>query len=100
MADRRVGSVDRGEPFHILVNGRSIAAYRGETVAGVLLAAGIRSFRRTTETGAERGQFCGMGVCYDCLIDYDDQFSVRACMTPAVPDMDVTVPEQLDEDER
>lgn len=100
MTDRRVEPVDRGKSFHIYVNGRALPAYRGETVAGVLLAAGIRCFRRTVETGAERGQFCGMGVCYDCLIDHDDQFSVRACMTPAVPDMDVSVPEQLDEAER
>lgn len=100
MVDRRAGPVARGEPFRILVNGRSVQAYRGETVAGALLAAGIRSFRHTMETGAQRGQFCGMGICYDCLIDHDDQFSVRACMTPAVPDMDVRVPDQLDEDER
>lgn len=98
MVERRVGPVVRGGPFQIFVNGRPIPAYEGETVAGALLAADIRLFRRTLETGEGRGQFCGMGVCYDCLIDCDDHFSVRACMTPALPDMEVRVPDLVDSD--
>lgn len=97
MAERRVGPVERGEEFRIFVNGKPVAAYPGETVAGALIAAGIRSFRRTMETQADRGQFCGMGVCYDCLVDHDDQYGVRACMTAAVPGMSVRVPRHPDE---
>ena len=93
---QRVGSVARGEAFQVFVNGSPLPAYRGETIAGVLLAAGINIFRRTMETGAERGQFCGMGICYDCLIDFDEQFAVRACMTAAQPGMKITVPTQAD----
>lgn len=96
--DRRVGPVRRGEAFQISVNGRPISAYRGETVAGALLAAGINIFRHTVETGAVRGPFCGMGVCYDCLVDFDEEFAVRACMTAAEPGMKITVPAQRDGD--
>lgn len=98
--ERRAGPVERGEAFHIYVNGSPVSAYRGETVAGALLAADINIFRRTMETGAERGPFCGMGVCYDCLVDCGEEFSVRACMTAAKPGMSITVPARRDGDGR
>src|SRR5258705_2554161 len=59
--------------------GRSIAARRGESVAAALTAAGVRGLR-TTRSGAERGIFCGMGVCQECLVEIDGR-PQRACMT-------------------
>ena len=97
MADRRVGPVNRGDSFQMLVNGAPVSAYPGETLAGVLLAAEISIFRKTVESGASRGQFCGMGVCYDCLVEVDGQGSLRACMTPAMPGMCVTIPHESEE---
>lgn len=90
--DLRVAPVNRGQSFNICVNGQTIPAYPGETVAGALLAAGVNIFRKTFETGHERGQFCGMGVCYDCLIDVDGRVSQRACMTAVTPGMTIDVP--------
>lgn len=90
--DLRVAALDRGKAFEILVNDSPISAYPGETVAGALLAAGINILRQTVETGAERGQFCGMGVCYDCLVNVDDRQAERACMTAAIPGMRISVP--------
>ena len=92
MTDLRVVPVDRGEPFDISVNGVPTRAYPGETIAGVLLAAGITMFRRTVEMNRERGAFCGMGVCYDCLVDVDGRRRLRACMTAAAPGMKIEVP--------
>ena len=31
--------------------------------------------------GAPRGVFCGMGVCFDCLVVIDGEPSRRACVT-------------------
>ena len=64
----------------ITVDGEAVPAYPGETVATVLLAAGRRTFRHT-DHAAPRGLFCGMGICYDCLVTVDGQPDVRACMT-------------------
>jgi len=64
----------------ITVDGEAVAAYPGETVATALLAAGRRTFRHT-DHGAPRSLFCGMGVCFDCLVTVDGQPDVRACMT-------------------
>ena len=66
----------------VTVDGDPVQAYPGETVATVLLAAGRRTFRHTDQLHAPRGLFCGMGVCFDCLVTIDGQANVRACMTP------------------
>jgi predicted molibdopterin-dependent oxidoreductase YjgC len=75
---RPSGSVTVG----VTVDGEPIQVYPGETVATVLLALGRQTFRHTDHLHAPRGLFCGMGVCFDCLVTVDGQANVRACMTP------------------
>ena len=53
----------------------------GESVAGVLMAAGITYFRETPVSGSQRGPWCLMGVCYECLLRVDGHDNQRACMT-------------------
>jgi thioredoxin reductase len=72
----------------ILFDGRTIEARHGESLAACLTAAGIRNFR-TTATGADRGMFCGMGVCQDCLVEVDGRPNERACMTKVTGPMTV-----------
>jgi NADPH-dependent 2,4-dienoyl-CoA reductase/sulfur reductase-like enzyme len=60
-------------------DGRPLVGRRGESLAAALIAAGVRSFR-ATRTGADRGIFCGMGVCQDCLVEVDGHANRRACM--------------------
>ncbi len=74
--------------FDIEVDGHLVPAEPGQTVAAALLAAGITVFRHTP-TGAPRGVFCGMGVCFDCLVTLDGLAGQRACITPARPGMRV-----------
>lgn len=71
------------------VDGRPITTYAGETVAAVLLAEGVRAFRRTAQRGEPRGVFCGMGICYECLVTVDGAPNVRACVTTVTPGMSV-----------
>jgi hypothetical protein len=77
--------VSRGQPFHIQVNGNTVTAYPGETIAAVLLAEGWRMFRHTALSGEPRGPFCGMGLCFDCLVTVNGEPNVRACITYAQP---------------
>lgn len=72
----------RGETLTIEVDGQPVEAFAGETVAAVLLASGRRVFRYTDKTHAPRGVFCGMGICFDCLVTVDGMANVRACVTP------------------
>ncbi len=76
------------QTFAIDVDGEAILARPGQTLAAVLLAAGRQTFRYT-RSGKPRGIFCGMGVCFDCLLTVDGLDDQRACMTPARPGMQV-----------
>jgi predicted molibdopterin-dependent oxidoreductase YjgC len=60
-------------------DGEEVEAHEGQTVAGVLLAKGIRSWRTTRGEGRPRGLFCGIGVCFDCLVRVNGVPDVRAC---------------------
>ena len=76
------------ESFSIDVDGISVPARPGQTIAAALLAAGVRAWRRTP-SGAPRGLFCGMGVCFDCVVSVDSLPGQRACITPALRGMHV-----------
>jgi len=72
--------LERGAPVTIELDGEPVEAYDGETVAAVLLARGVVATRRTVK-GEPRGVYCGMGVCFDCLVVVDGVPNTRACMT-------------------
>ncbi len=64
----------------ITFEGERVEARLGESLAAALTAHGVRAFRATRD-GADRGLFCGMGVCQDCLVEVDGRPNQRACMT-------------------
>jgi len=72
--------LERGAPVSLTLDGRQVTAYEGESVAALLLAEGHVAMR-TTPGGAPRGIFCGMGVCFDCLVVLDGVPNTRACVT-------------------
>src|ERR1700738_262590 len=76
------------EPGRITFDGTEIEALPGETVAAALAAADIVAVRET-RSHAPRGPFCGMGVCFDCLVTVDGRPSQRACLTKIEAGMDV-----------
>src|SRR6266851_3334879 len=77
-----------GAPVRLRFDGREIEALPGETIAAALAAAEIVAVRRA-RSGAPRGPFCGMGVCFDCLVTVDGRPSQRACLTKVEAGMDV-----------
>ena len=81
-------NAQRGPAVHLLVDEEAIMAYEGETVAAAVLAAGRRAFRHTV-SGEPRGIFCGIGLCYDCLVTVEGVGNVRACITPVREGMKV-----------
>ena len=73
----------------ISVDGAPMAVRQGETVAAALLLAGQAVGRTTPVTGAARGPYCMMGVCFDCLVVIDGVGNRQACMIEAVEGMRV-----------
>ncbi len=76
--------------FDIVVDGRTLAAVPGQTIGAVLHAGGVRSWRSTRFGGRPRGLFCGIGVCFDCLITVNGAENLRACLTEARPGDEVS----------
>jgi hypothetical protein len=77
--------IQRGTAFEITIDGEPVMAYPGETLATVLFSTGQRRFRTTSNSGEPRGLYCGMGICFDCLVMLDGHPNVRACVTLAQP---------------
>ncbi len=77
----RVGHRQRPDVV-ISVDGVRTVAKEGDTVAAALLAAGLLATRRTPVSGAPRGPYCMMGVCFECLVTIDDAGNRQACLIP------------------
>ena len=88
-ANLRIASIDRQAMIHIRVNGRSIAATPGETVLAALTAAGFKVLKKSNVRGEPRGPFCGMGVCYECLVTINGVPKQRSCMTEVEDNMEI-----------
>jgi predicted molibdopterin-dependent oxidoreductase YjgC len=71
----------------VTVDGEPVRARAGDTVAAALLAAGHRATRTTPASGAPRGPFCMMGVCFDCLVEIDGQPNRQGCLVTVTPGM-------------
>ncbi|HEV3260220.1 MAG TPA: (2Fe-2S)-binding protein [Gemmataceae bacterium] len=72
---------------HLTFDGEELQAFMGQTVAAALLATGRRAWRYTSRCGEPRGLFCGMGICFDCLVRVDGRPNERACQTPVAEGM-------------
>jgi predicted molibdopterin-dependent oxidoreductase YjgC len=74
--------------FSVLIDGKPIAAELGQTLAAVMLGAGLRAMR-SDKAGNPRGMFCNMGTCFECTVTLGDGSRVRACLTDVAPGMSV-----------
>ncbi|WP_438392077.1 (2Fe-2S)-binding protein [Caballeronia sp. DA-9] len=66
--------------IRIEIDGKSVDVPDSLTVAAALLFAGVHTFLRTPVGNAPRAPFCMMGVCFDCLVQIDDQPNQQSCM--------------------
>lgn len=73
--------VQRGKLVKISVDGKPVDAYEGETVAAALFSAGITTFRLSHNHKKPRSLYCGMGVCYECLVTINGVHAQRSCVT-------------------
>jgi predicted molibdopterin-dependent oxidoreductase YjgC len=86
---KRLPEIERKDSFSIQVDGESVTAYRGETLATVLLTIGKIAMSRSYQKQALRGYYCGMGICNECLVRLGDGTKVRACQTLVEPSMKI-----------
>ncbi len=62
-----------------VVDGLSVRAAAGETVAAAMLAEAERCFAR--RGGEQRAPLCNMGTCFECAITVDGVPMTRTCLT-------------------
>lgn len=77
----------------IMVNGVPTRVREGETVYGALAGTGVLGVRTSRVLKEPRGFFCGMGVCFECLVTVDGVPGQRACMTEVREGMEVITDE-------
>ena len=89
-AGLRIDALQRGREIIFYINGRAITAHEGETIHAALISAGYHQFR-LSKTHQPRGVFCGMGVCYECLVNVNNGSLQRACVTMVEDGMEVEI---------
>lgn len=90
--------------FWIEINGARVTVNEGEMLGHVLMRFGYYALRRSPVKRQSRGMFCGMGICFECLVSIIEpdgrQRKVCACITPVAPRMRVITEVSSDETTR
>lgn len=86
---KRLTEAGAGAAVALTIDGRTVQARSGDTVAAALLANGLSHCRTTPVSGSPRAPYCLMGVCFDCLVTVDGVGSRQACLVPVRAGMTV-----------
>ena len=71
----------------VVVDGHTVMVPSGSSAAAATLVTGFASIRRTPVTGSDRGPYCMMGACFDCLAEIDGIPNRQSCMVEVRPGM-------------
>ncbi|MEN9325401.1 MAG: hypothetical protein RL414_1155 [Actinomycetota bacterium] len=61
-------------------NGKPMKAIAGQTIAAALLQAGHAELRSTRFGDEPRSIFCGIGICFDCVVTVNGVANQRSCL--------------------
>lgn len=74
---------------NVSFDGRPLVAVRGQNIGAALVSNGITAWRSTRKNARPRGLFCGIGVCFDCLVTVDGEANQRACLVEVQEGMEI-----------
>ena len=77
------------EYVNITIDGKPFRSLKGEVIAAALLANGIKLHRYTSKKHEERGIYCGIGQCTDCVMTVNGVPNVRTCITQVEEGMSI-----------
>lgn len=73
------------------IDGYPLSVPAGRTIAAAIMLEGGQARLRDTRFAAEpRGVFCGIGVCFDCLVSVDGSAPLRSCLIEVADGMEIT----------
>jgi len=84
-----IQGIDRAGLVRFSFDGRLVEGFAGESIAAALLRAGIVATRHTTRHADPRGYYCGMGVCWECVVEITGVGVTRGCMQAVAEGLDV-----------
>lgn len=70
-------------------NDKAFTALKGQSVAAALIANGQRDLRSTRFKEESRSLFCGIGICFDCVVTINGVANQRACIIEVAEKMKV-----------
>ena len=73
-------SAGTGAEVSFTFNGDSYEGVQGQSIAAALMASGVRELRTTRFHKEPRLIFCGIGVCFDCVVVVNGVANQRACL--------------------
>ena len=77
------------EQISFTFNGTDVKCEQGQSIAAAVINTGNLALR-TTRFGEEpRSIFCGIGICFDCVVTIDGVANQRACLIEISSDMNV-----------
>jgi aerobic-type carbon monoxide dehydrogenase small subunit (CoxS/CutS family) len=83
--------VKKPEPtLEFTFNGKSLRAIPGQSIAAAIFSDNGKVLRSTRIKGDERSIFCGIGICWDCVVTVNGIANQRACLVEVSPGMVVT----------
>lgn len=77
------------EKISFTFNGEAFTCESGQSIAAALIAADNLELRRTRFESEPRSIFCGIGICFDCVVVIDGVSNQRSCLIEAKPGMKV-----------
>lgn len=70
-------------------NGEKFSGVQGQSIAAALIANDQRELRRTRFGKEPRSIFCGIGICFDCVVTINGVANQRACLIEISNNMNV-----------
>jgi 2Fe-2S iron-sulfur cluster binding domain len=81
-AAKRIKGIEVSTLATFTFDGAPVSGFVGESLAAALLRAGYAATRLTQKRREQRGYYCGMGVCWECVVLVAGVGQVRACLCP------------------
>ena len=75
-----------GSEVSFTFNGAAYEGVPGQSIAAALMASGVRELRATRFHKEPRLVFCGIGVCFDCVVVVNGIANQRACLVEIAQD--------------
>ncbi|MBJ2150200.1 2Fe-2S iron-sulfur cluster-binding protein [Paracoccus sp. IB05] len=80
------------QPIRITLDGDEIEVAPDLPLTSILMER-APGWRESPRLQARRGMFCGMGLCFECVVEVDGQWT-RACMERSRSGMEIRTADQ------